>query len=58
MSPSRTGRPRKADSEKRLVRLEIRLNNEEDILLTELSKKLELSKTETIVKAVRQLAEK
>lgn len=56
MSP-RTGRPKMSDSEKKIVRLEIRLTNEENELLTELSNKLELSKTDTILKAVRFLAE-
>lgn len=56
MSP-RTGRPKMSDSEKKIVRLEIRLTNEENELLTELSNELELSKTDTILKAVRFLAE-
>ena len=56
MSP-RTGRPKMSDSEKKIVRLEVRLTNEENELLTELSNKLELSKTDTILKAVRFLAE-
>ena len=56
MSP-RTGRPKMSDSEKKIVRLEIRLTNEENELLTKLSNKLDLSKTDTILKAVRFLAE-
>lgn len=56
MSP-RTGRPKMSDSEKKVVRLEIRLTKEENELLTELSNKLDLSKTDTILKAVRFLAE-
>lgn len=56
MSP-RTGRPKMSDSEKKIVRLEIRLTNEENELLTKLSNKLDLSKTDTVLKAVRFLAE-
>lgn len=56
MSP-RTGRPVKDESEKKKVRLEIRLTDEEAILLSELSQKLGLSKTDTILQALILLAE-
>jgi uncharacterized protein (DUF1778 family) len=39
-------------------RLEIRLTAEEKQLLGELSQKLGLSRTEVIIKAIRELAEK
>lgn len=54
MSP-RTGRPVKDDAEKKNVRLEIRLTNEENMLLTELSEHLQISKTSTIIQALRLL---
>ena len=56
MSP-RTGRPVKDESEKKSVRLEIRLTDAEAVLLTELSQKLGLSKTDTILQALHILAE-
>lgn len=54
MSP-RTGRPVKDNAEKKNVRLEIRLTNEENMLLTELSEHLQISKTATIIQALRLL---
>ena len=57
MSP-KVGRPQMDNADKRLVRLEIRLNNEENELLKELSEKLGLTKTETIIKGIRLLAKK
>lgn len=57
MSP-RTGRPIKDDSEKKKIRLEIRLTEEENMLLSELSSKLKISKTDTIIKAIRTMLEK
>jgi uncharacterized protein (DUF1778 family) len=57
MSPKTTGRPKMSDSEKKMVRLEIRLTHEENELLTRLSERMKLSKTDTILKAVRFLAE-
>lgn len=51
----RTGRPVKDDAEKKNVRLEIRLTDEENMLLTELSEYLQISKTATIIKALRLL---
>ena len=56
MSP-RTGRPVKDESEKKSVRLEIRLTDAEAVLLSELSQKLGLSKTDTILQALHILAE-
>ena len=54
---TRTGRPLKSENEKKSVRLEIRLTQQEDEMLTELSKKQGLSKTDTIIKAISLLAE-
>lgn len=56
MSP-RTGRPTKEESEKKNVRLEIRLTDREATLLSELSHSLGLSKTDTILRAIALLAE-
>lgn len=56
MSP-RTGRPVKEESEKKNVRLEIRLTDREATLLSELSHSLGLSKTDTILRAIVLLAE-
>ena len=54
---TRIGRPLKSENEKKSVRLEIRLTQQEDERLTELSKKQGLSKTDTIIKAISLLAE-
>lgn len=54
---TRAGRPLKSENEKKSVRLEIRLTQQEDEMLTELSKKQGLSKTDTIIKAISLLAE-
>ena len=54
---TRIGRPLKSENEKKSVRLEIRLTQQEDEMLTELSKKQGLSKTDTIIKAISLLAE-
>lgn len=51
MSP-KTGRPKMTENEKKSCRLEIRLTNKEEQMLTALAKKLNLSKTETIIKAL------
>lgn len=56
MSP-RTGRPLKSEKLKKKYRLEIRLTDEENKRLNELSEKLNLSKTDVILKAVELLAE-
>ena len=56
MSP-RTGRPVKEESDKKNVRLEFRLTDEEAALLSELSRSLGLSKTDTILRAIALLAE-
>ena len=54
---TRIGRPLKSENEKKSVRLEIRLTQQEDEMLTELSKKQGLSKTDTIINAISLLAE-
>lgn len=54
---TRIGRPPKSDKEKKIVRLEIRLTQQEDEMLTELSNKQGLSKTDTIIKAISLLAD-
>ena len=56
LSP-RTGRPPKDESKKKVVRLQIRLTDEESAKLTALAEKLNLSKTDTIIKAIELLAE-
>jgi hypothetical protein len=56
MSP-RTGRPVKEEDKKKCVRLEIRLTIGENELLTELAEKLKLSKTDTILEALRFMTE-
>ncbi|MBR1702143.1 MAG: hypothetical protein IJ716_09350 [Lachnospiraceae bacterium] len=56
MSP-RTGRPPKCDGESKGIRLEIRLNQQQNRLLNELAKKYGLSRTDTILKALSLLAE-
>ena len=55
MSP-RTGRPKLDDDTKKNIRLEIRLNQEQDKLLNELAEKYQLTRTETIMKALELLA--
>lgn len=55
---SRTGRPLKSENEKKNIRLEIRLTQQENEMLTELSNKMGLSKTNTIIKAISLLAGK
>lgn len=57
MSP-KAGRPRKGDADKKTVRLEIRLTEAENQVLNELSEKMGLSKTDTILKAVTRMAKK
>lgn len=56
MSPH-TGRPPKEESKKKAVRLQIRMTDEENRRLNELSEKLNLSKTDVILKALELLAE-
>ena len=53
----RTGRPPKDESKKKVVRLQIRLTDEENAKLTALAVRLNLSKTDTIIKAIELLAE-
>ena len=55
MSP-RTGRPVKEEDKKKSVRLEIRLTNSENKLLSELAEQLSMSKTNTILEALRFMA--
>ncbi len=55
---SKVGRPKKEDGEKKSVRLEIRLTEAESQILSELSGKLGISKTDTIMMAVKRLAKK
>ena len=55
MSP-RAGRPLKNEIDKKVIRLQIRLTLEQDREISELSQKLNLSKTDTILKAIRLLA--
>lgn len=57
MSP-RTGRPKLDDDTKKNIRLEIRLNQEQDKLLNDLAEKYQLTRTETIMKALELLATK
>lgn len=57
MSP-KTGRPKLDDDTKKNIRLEIRLNQEQDKLLNELAEKYQLTRTETIMKALELLAKK
>lgn len=53
----RTGRPHLPDSERKAIRLYLRLNESENKLLEDLAKKLKLNKTQTILKAVALLSE-
>jgi hypothetical protein len=55
MSP-RTGRPIKGES-KKSGRFELRLNDEENALLEELSNKLHLTKAEVILLAIKKLSD-
>lgn len=57
MSP-RTGRPLMDDSEKKNVRLDIRLTQEEKQFITDLSNRLNMNKSEMILKALHLLEEK
>ena len=53
----RTGIPHLPDSERKAIRLYLRLNESENKLIEDLAKKLKLNKTQTILKAVALLAE-
>ena len=53
----RTGRPHLPDNERKDIRLYLRLNESENKLLEELAEKLQLNKTQTILKAIALLAE-
>ena len=53
----RTGRPHLPDSERKAIRLYLRLNESENKMLEELAEKLQLNKTQTILKAIALLAE-
>ena len=58
ISPSpRTGRPHLPDNERKDIRLYLRLNESENKLLEELAEKLQLNKTQTVLKAIALLAE-
>lgn len=52
------GRPKKKESDKKTYRTEIRLNKQQDELLTELSERYCLSKTDTILKGLELLQKK
>ena len=49
------GRPVKAESERKEYRVEIRLNEKENELLNELSKAMNISRTDTIITALNYL---
>ena len=53
----RTGRPHLPDNERKDIRLYLRLNESENKLLEELAEKLQLNKTQTVLKALALLAE-
>ena len=53
----RTGRPHLPDKDRKDIRLYLRLNESENKLLEELAEKLQLNKTQTILKAIALLAE-
>lgn len=53
----RTGRPHLPDSERKDIRLYLRLNESENKMLEKLAEKLQLNKTQTILKAIALLAE-
>lgn len=55
MSPA--GRPKMDEREKRNVRLEIRLTQEENEMLMNLADQYNMSKTDIILKALRNLEE-
>ena len=57
MCPNTKGRPPKNDDEKKSIRLELRLTIAESDLITALAKKHNLTKTDTIMKAIHHLAE-
>ena len=54
---TRTGRPHLPDNERKDIRLYLRLNESENKLLEELAEKLQLNKTQTVLKAIALLAE-
>lgn len=52
---SPVGRPKMDEREKKNVRLEIRLTQDENEILVNLTKKYSMSKTDVILKALRNL---
>lgn len=55
MSPNTRGRPPKSDDDKKSIRLELRLTKAENEALKKLSDKLQLSKTDVVLKAISLL---
>lgn len=55
MSPNTRGRPPKSDDDKKSIRLELRLTKAENETLKKLSDKLQLSKTDVVLKAISLL---
>ena len=53
----KVGRPKKDDSESKRRHIDVRLTDEEYLFLDELSKKMKVSKSEIVIKAVRLFAE-
>ena len=58
MSPNTKGRPPKSDDDKKTIRLELRLTKVENNKIKELADKLQLSKTDVVLKAISLLADK
>ena len=58
MSPNTKGRPPKSDVDKKTIRFELRLTKAENEKIMELSNKLQLSKTDVVLKAISLLADK
>ena len=57
MSSVTKGRPHKSDIDRKSIRLELRLTQAENDTIKELAKKLQLSKTDVVLKAISLLAE-
>ena len=58
MSPNTKGRPPKSDVDKKTIRLELRLTKAENETIKELADKMQLSKTDVVLKAISLLADK
>ena len=56
MSPNTKGRPPKSDVDKKTIRLELRLTKAENEKIKKLANKLQLSKTDVVLKAISLLA--